>query len=65
MKKSILFIALALAFASCGNTYEEWAAPQGNEQEAAKTVNMTLAEAPAINFATLNTDSVQLFAPTM
>ena len=65
MKKSILFIALALAFASCGNTSEEWAAPQGNEQEAAKTVNMTLAEAPAINFATLNTDSVQLFAPTM
>lgn len=65
MKKSILFISLALAFASCGNTYEEWAAPQGNEQEAAKTVNMTLAEAPAINFATLNTDSVQLFAPTM
>ena len=65
MKKSILFIALALAFASCGNTYEEWAAPQGNEQEAAKTVNMTLAEAPAINFATLSTDSVQLFAPTM
>ena len=65
MTKSILFIALALAFASCGNTYEEWAAPQGNEQEAAKTVNMTLAEAPAINFATLNTDSVQLFAPTM
>ena len=65
MKKSILFIALALAFASCGNTYEEWAAPQGNEQEAAKTVNMTLAEAPAINFATLNTASVQLFAPTM
>ena len=65
MKKSILFISLALAFASCGNTYEEWAAPQGNEQEAAKTVNMTLAEAPAINFAILNTDSVQLFAPTM
>ena len=65
MKKSILFISLALAFASCGNTYEEWAAPQGNEQEAAKTVNMTLAEAPAINFATLNTDSVQLFVPTM
>lgn len=65
MKKSILFIALALAFASCGNTYEEWAAPQGNEQEAAKTVNMTLAEASAINFATLSTDSVQLFAPTM
>ena len=65
MKKSILFISLALAFASCGNTYEEWAAPQGNEQEAAKTVNMTLAEAPAINFATLSTDSVQLFAPTM
>ena len=65
MKKSILFISLALAFASCGNTYEEWAAPQGNEQEAAKTVNMTLAEAPAINFATLPTDSVQLFAPTM
>ena len=65
MKKSILFIALALAFASCGNTYEEWAAPQGNEQGAAKTVNMTLAEAPAINFATLSTDSVQLFAPTM
>ena len=58
-------MGLALAFASCSDTYEDWASPQSSEQEAAKTVSMTLGEAPAINFATLSTDSVQLFIPTM
>ena len=52
-------MGLALAFASCSDTYEDWGSPQSSEQEAAKTVSMTLGEAPAINFATLSTDSPQ------
>ena len=58
-------MGLALILASCGDTYENWVSPQSTEQEAAKTVSMSLKEAAAINFATLSTDSVQLFIPTM
>ena len=58
-------MGLALILASCGDTYENWGSPQSTEQEAAKTVSMSLKEAAAINFATLSTDSVQLFIPTM
>lgn len=65
MKKSILFLGLAAALASCSSgEYEGWADPQSTAQEDAKTVAFTATAGTAIDFNKVTTDSVQLFVPT-
>ena len=64
MKKNILAIGLALAMTGCGSdTYEDWLSPQSSQQEAAKTITLTVTPAQPIKFAEITTDSVQLFVP--
>ena len=58
-------MGLVLLMASCSDNYTDWANPQSNAQEDAKTVNLTVNPASAIDFATLTADSVQLFVPTV
>lgn len=66
MKNNIILLGLALALASCGSdTYEEWSDPQHSDPESSKDVALALTNAPAINFGTLTSDSVQLFIPTV
>lgn len=66
MKKSILFIGLALALAGCGSdTYEEWADSQHSDPEQIKNVKLEVKNAEAIDFGTLVSDSVQIFVPTI
>lgn len=66
MKNSLLIFGFALALASCGSdTYEDWSTPQHSDPEASKDVKLAIANADAINFGTLNSDSVQLFKPTV
>lgn len=67
MKKNILFLGLAaLALASCSdNGYDDWANPQSSLEDSARTVTLALAPAQPIDFATLKTDSVQLFVPVL
>ncbi|MDT3387855.1 MAG: DUF5115 domain-containing protein [Bacteroidota bacterium] len=65
MKKILLGMGLVLLMASCSDNYTDWANPQSNAQEDAKTVNLTVNPASAIDFATLTADSVQLFVPTV
>ena len=65
MKKSILFLGLAAALASCSSgEYEGWADPQSTAQEDAKTVAFTATAGTAIDFNKVTADSVQLFVPT-
>lgn len=49
----------------CSEDYTDWADPQRNDPETAKTVTLTVSPAAAIDFATVTTDSVQLFIPTV
>lgn len=51
--------------AGCSEDYTDWADPQSNPQEGAKTVALTVSPAAAIDFAAVTTDSVQLFIPTV
>lgn len=51
--------------AGCSDDYTDWADPQSNPQEDAKTVTLTVSPAAAIDFSTVTTDSVQLFIPTV
>lgn len=53
------------ALASCTDDYTDWATPQQNAEEDAQTVNVTIGQAPAIDFATLTDDQVRLFVPTV
>lgn len=65
MKKSILFLGLAAALASCSSgEYEEWADSQSTAQENAKTVAFSATAGTPIDFNNVTTDSVQLFVPT-
>lgn len=53
-----------MLMASCSDEYTPWADPQSNE-EVAKSVNLEVAAAPAIDFATVTEKTVQLFTPTL
>ncbi len=65
MKKIAKYIAFAFAglvMASCGDSYDDWAQPQTNPEEDAITVpGFKASAAPAIDFASVTTDSVQTF----
>ena len=71
MKKVLYFMGFLLAMASCGSRDEAagaWEDPLGYDQEAAKTVAISFAQAPAIDFATIEdveNATVQLFIPTI
>ena len=63
MKNILYTMGLILLLASCSDDYTNWANPQSNAEEAAKTVSLTVSPAAAIDFANVTTDSVQLFIP--
>lgn len=64
MKNLLYSIGVLLLLTGCSDNYTDWANPQSNTEEP-KTVTLALAPAADINFATLTTDSVQLFVPTV
>lgn len=54
-----------MLFAACGeNPYDDWANPQSSSEDA-KSVQLAVSPASAIDFASLIADSVQLFVPTI
>ncbi|MBR1687300.1 MAG: DUF5115 domain-containing protein [Prevotella sp.] len=65
MKKILSMLGIALLMASCSETYEEWLSPQANGAEAAQTVEMTVGAAPAVDYANLTAENVQLFVPSL
>ena len=64
MKKILYGLTLIAAMASCTDDYTDWANPLSNAEEAAKTVEMTVGQAPEVNLATAG-ETVQLFVPTL
>ena len=65
-KKALYILALAaLTFAGCKGDYDDWAAPQGFEQEEARNVSLTVASVDVIDMAEVTTDSLVLFTPSV
>lgn len=58
-------IGIGLLMASCKGDYKDWADPQSNPAEGSKSVAFTVAPAAAIDFATIEGDSVVLFTPSV
>ena len=65
-KKALYILALAaLTFVGCKGDYDDWAAPQGFEQEEARNVSLTVASVDVIDMAEVTTDSLVLFTPSV
>ena len=67
MNKKVLYVlSLAgLALIGCKGEYDDWAAPQGFEQEEARSVSLTATAASPIDMAEVTTDSLVLFTPSV
>ena len=60
-----MILSASLLLVSCGSeNYKDWVTPQHNGEEKNVSANFTAEAAPAIDFNTVTTDSVQLFVPT-
>ena len=65
MKKNILYaLALATTMVACTDDYTDWAAPQENGPEDAKSVSVSVSAASAIDFATSTAENVTIFSPS-
>lgn len=63
--KFLSILALAATFTACTDDYTDWAEPQQNDPETAKSVSFTATAAEPIDFATLTTETVSLFTPNV
>lgn len=59
-----MILATAL-FSSCKGDYDDWAAPQGYPQEEAKNVALTVTPSAALDMATIEADSINLFSASI
>ena len=65
MKKNRLYaVALATTMVACTDDYTDWAAPQENGPEDAKSVSVSVSAASAIDFATSTAENVTIFSPS-
>ena len=65
MKKLLYTIGLALLAVSCTDDYTDWANPFKNDPEAAKSMSMSINPVGTIDLATVTTETVQIFSPTI
>lgn len=65
MKKIFYTIGIAMLFASCSDSYTDWATPHSSQSETTVTVSFSAAQAANIDYGTYTADSVQLFVPTV
>lgn len=67
MKKILYGLTLLAAMASCTEDFDDWAQPQSQPQEDAKSVTFSVAPASAIDYANVTADdqTVQLFVPSV
>ncbi|MBR1720237.1 MAG: DUF5115 domain-containing protein [Phocaeicola sp.] len=65
MKKLLYTLGLLCFMASCTGDYTDWADPQSNPDEGAKVVELILQPAAAVDFATVTSETLQLFIPTV
>jgi hypothetical protein len=65
MKKVLYAIGLALLAVSCTEDYKDWANPFKNDPEAAKSMSMSINPVGTIDLATVTTETVQIFTPSI
>ena len=66
MKKNILYaLALATTMVACTDDYTDWAAPQENGPEEAKSVSVSVSPASAIDFASNTAENVAIFSASV
>ena len=65
MKKVLYAIGLALLAVSCTDDYTDWANPFKNDPEAAKSITMNIAQVGTIDLATVSTETVKIFSPSV
>ena len=66
MKKNILYaLALATTMVACTDDYTDWAAPQENGPEEAKSVSVSVSPASAIDFASNTSENVAIFSASV
>lgn len=66
MKKNLLYaLALATTMVACTDDYTDWAAPQENGPEEAKSVSVSVSPASAIDFATSTPENVAIFSASV
>jgi hypothetical protein len=65
MKKLLSIMGAALLMASCTEDYKDWATPFSNGPEEPINMAFSVAPADAVDFATVTTETVQLFVPTV
>ena len=65
MKKVLYAIGLALLAVSCTDDYTDWANPFKNDPEAAKSITMNIAQVGTIDLATVSTETVKIFTPSV
>ena len=65
MKKVLYTIGLALLAMGCTEDYTDWANPFKNDPEAAKTMSMTITPVATIDLATVTTETIKIFSPSI
>ena len=65
MKKILSIVGTVLLFASCTEDFTDWANPFKNDPEAAKSMSMTISPVGTIDLATVTTDAIQIFTPSI
>jgi hypothetical protein len=65
MKKVLYTIGLALLAVGCTEDYTDWASPFKNDPEAAKSMTMSISPVATIDLATVTTEKIQIFTPTI
>ena len=65
MKKVLYTIGLALLAVSCTEDFKDWANPFKNDPEAAKSMTMNISPVATIDLATVTTETIQIFSPTI
>ena len=65
MKKVLYTIGLALLAVSCTEDYKDWADPFKNDPETAKTISMNIDPVGTIDLATVTTETIQIFTPSI
>ena len=65
MKKLLYTLGLVCLVAACSEDYTDWADPQSNPSEEPSNVELAVEPAAAVDFATVEAETLQLFVPTV
>lgn len=65
MKKLLYAIFATALLTGCDESFDDWASPQGFEPEEAESYALSVAPASAIDMASVTTETINLFTPSL